>query len=127
MLQHKIEFEKSEVIETECTFFLQDLQKILDNAKGGCVIYFSLGSNIKGTFLSAERLEMFRKTFENVDCTILWKFESNLANQPSNVIKRGWYPQHEILGLFSSRKTSMQNVIYVIKELDFNNKLRSLT
>ncbi|KAL6435939.1 hypothetical protein ACFW04_005651 [Cataglyphis niger] len=75
----------------------EDLQKILDNAKEGCVIYFSLGSNIKGTFLSAERLEMFMKTFENINCTILCKFESNLANQPSNVIIRGWFPQHEIL------------------------------
>ncbi|XP_050454322.1 UDP-glycosyltransferase UGT5-like isoform X2 [Cataglyphis hispanica] len=75
----------------------EDLQKILDNPKGGCVIYFSLGSNIKGTFISAERLEMFMKTFENINCTILFKFESNLANQPSNVIIREWYPQHEIL------------------------------
>ncbi|KAL6435943.1 hypothetical protein ACFW04_005651 [Cataglyphis niger] len=40
---------------------------------------------------------MFMKTFENINCTILCKFESNLANQPSNVIIRGWFPQHEIL------------------------------
>ncbi|XP_072750513.1 UDP-glycosyltransferase UGT5-like isoform X2 [Anoplolepis gracilipes] len=74
----------------------QDLKKILDDAKEG-FIYFSLGSNVKGTFLSAERRDMFRKTFEKLPYKVLWKYESELPDKPNNVITRKWLPQHAVL------------------------------
>lgn len=77
---------------------LQDLQKTLDDAKEG-FIYFSLGSNIRGEFLSDERRNMFLKTFEKLPYIVLWKFESDLPNKPNNVIIRNWLPQHAVLGL----------------------------
>ncbi|XP_029161391.1 UDP-glucuronosyltransferase 2A2-like [Nylanderia fulva] len=74
----------------------QDLQKELDDATKG-FIYFSLGSNIRGVFLSDERRNMFRKTFEKLPYKIVWKFESDFPDKPNNVIIRNWLPQHEIL------------------------------
>lgn len=74
----------------------QDLQKTLDDAKEG-FIYFSLGSNVRGEYLSDERRNMFLKTFEKLPYIVLWKFESDLPNKPNNVIIRNWLPQHAVL------------------------------
>lgn len=77
---------------------LQDLKKILDGAKEGC-IYFSLGTNVKSNHLPIERLNIFLKVFARLPYKVLWKFESdNLANKPDNVVIRKWLPQQEVLG-----------------------------
>ncbi|CAL1683792.1 unnamed protein product [Lasius platythorax] len=73
-----------------------DLEKILDDAKEGC-IYFSLGSNVKGEFLPVERRDMFQKTFEKLPYKVLWKYESDFPNKSNNIITRKWLPQHEVL------------------------------
>lgn len=108
----------SKVNENKTRVFLQDLKKILDDTKEG-FIYFSLGSNIKSSFLSAERLAMFLETFKKLPYIVLWKYESDLLDQPNNVITREWLPQHAVLGLFSSRDNFIQNIVYMIEELDF--------
>ncbi|KAM0725023.1 UDP-glycosyltransferase UGT5 [Formica fusca] len=102
----------------------QDLKKILDNTKEG-FIYFSLGSNIKSSFLSAERLAMFLETFKKLPYIVLWKYESDLLDQPNNVITREWLPQHAVLahpnvrlfmyqGGLQSTEETMENGVPVI-------------
>ncbi|XP_022918227.2 UDP-glucosyltransferase 2-like [Onthophagus taurus] len=75
----------------------QDLEKILNDAKNG-VIYFSMGSNLKGNKLYPEIREKLLKVFGKLKQTVLWKFEDdNLPGKPENVIIRKWFPQNDIL------------------------------
>lgn len=84
----------------------KDLQELMDNAKSG-VIYFSLGSNMKSILLPEEKQQEILKGFAKLPYTVLWKWENdNLANQPSNVVIRKWFPQNDILGKKSYLKQS---------------------
>lgn len=76
---------------------LQDLQKLLDNAKNG-LIYFSMGSNLKSKDLPDEMKESILKVFSELKQTVLWKFEEVLPNAPKNVHIVNWAPQNSILG-----------------------------
>lgn len=78
-------------------FFFQDLKKMLDNAKNG-VIYFSMGSNLKSKMMPNELKQSLLKMFSELKQTVLWKFEEDLPNRPSNVHILQWAPQQSILG-----------------------------
>lgn len=79
-------------------FFLQDLMRILNEAKEG-VIYFSFGTNVEPSSLSAEKKNIFLKTFSKLKQIVLWKYDSDdLENVPDNVVIRKWYFQNNILG-----------------------------
>ncbi|XP_045474742.1 UDP-glycosyltransferase UGT5-like [Harmonia axyridis] len=74
-----------------------DLQKVLDNAKDG-VVYFSMGSNIRGADMPKEKLEIFLRVFSSLKQTVLWKWEDeDLPGKPKNVVIRKWLPQNDIL------------------------------
>ncbi|XP_039292857.1 UDP-glycosyltransferase UGT5 isoform X2 [Nilaparvata lugens] len=76
----------------------QDLQEWMDGAEEG-VIYFSLGSNMKGTSFPAEKRAAFIDAFSRLDkFRVLWKWEDDrLPDQPSNTLIRKWLPQNSIL------------------------------
>ncbi|RZF34520.1 hypothetical protein LSTR_LSTR011762 [Laodelphax striatellus] len=77
----------------------QDLQKWMDEAEDG-VIYFSLGSNMKGTSVPADKRAVFIKAFAQFPrVRVLWKWEADtqLPGQPSNVMVKKWLPQQSIL------------------------------
>ncbi|KAJ8940067.1 hypothetical protein NQ314_010901 [Rhamnusium bicolor] len=76
---------------------MKDLQIIMDNAKDG-VILFSLGSNIRSDKLQNQTKQTLVNAFSKLKQTVLWKFESNFENIPTNVIIRKWLPQNDILG-----------------------------
>ncbi|XP_023943056.2 UDP-glucosyltransferase 2-like [Bicyclus anynana] len=74
----------------------EDLQKLMDNAKHG-VIYFSMGSNLKSKqFPEVIKLDLL-KMFGKLKQTVIWKFEEDLPNRPSNVHIVQWAPQQSIL------------------------------
>lgn len=74
-----------------------DLKKILDDAKEG-VIYFSLGSNVKSSFLKKDDLNNILTAFSKTKMKVLMKWEKEeLPNKPSNVIISKWFPQNDIL------------------------------
>jgi glucuronosyltransferase len=79
---------------------LQDLQKLLDNAKNG-VIVFSLGTNVRSDKLDKNIQKALLEAFSKISETVIWKFESELENLPKNVIVRKWLPQNDILGLLN--------------------------
>ncbi|XP_075237460.1 UDP-glycosyltransferase UGT5-like isoform X1 [Lycorma delicatula] len=77
----------------------KDLQELMDNAEDG-IIYFSLGSNMKGKSVPEEKREAFIKAFKQFPkTTVLWKWEAetDLPGRPDNVITRKWLPQQSIL------------------------------
>lgn len=69
----------------------------MDNASHG-VIYFSLGTMMKGSTLPDELKRGFLKTFSELKQTIIWKFEQKLSDLPNNVHIVEWAPQQSILG-----------------------------
>ncbi|XP_044761423.1 UDP-glucosyltransferase 2-like [Coccinella septempunctata] len=75
----------------------QDLQRVLDEAENG-VIYFSMGSNLKGKNIPKETRDFILRTLSELKEVVLWKFEDeNLEGKPKNVIIKKWFPQNDIL------------------------------
>ncbi|XP_052744249.1 uncharacterized protein LOC112049418 [Bicyclus anynana] len=74
----------------------EDLQKLMDNAKHG-VIYFSMGSNLRSNQLPEVVKQELLKMFGKLKQTVIWKFEEDLPNRPSNVHIVQWAPQQSIL------------------------------
>lgn len=69
---------------------------MLDNAHDGA-IFMSLGSNVRSSDLSSEKLSIFLNKFKSIKQKIVWKFETELPNKPDNVIVGKWLPQNDIL------------------------------
>ncbi|XP_026735995.1 UDP-glucuronosyltransferase 2B10-like isoform X2 [Trichoplusia ni] len=72
------------------------LQDLMDNAKHG-VIYFSMGSFFKSKHLPQSLVRGLVKTFGELKETVLWKFEEDLTDLPSNLHILQWAPQASIL------------------------------
>lgn len=77
---------------------LQDLQKFMDDAKEG-VVLFSLGSNLKSSQLPPEKRDAILKVLSKLKQKVLWKWETDvLPGQPPNVKLSKWLPQNDIMG-----------------------------
>ncbi|CAH0556951.1 unnamed protein product [Brassicogethes aeneus] len=75
----------------------KDLKKYLDEAKDG-VIYFSMGSVLKGSNLPKEKINIIIGAFKQLKQKVLWKWEDDkLAGKPDNVKIEKWLPQQDIL------------------------------
>ncbi|XP_058831916.1 UDP-glycosyltransferase UGT5-like isoform X2 [Topomyia yanbarensis] len=82
---------------SEPTKLPEDIQKFIDNSKHG-VIYFSMGSMLKGCNFPEEKRNAFIKAFASLKENILWKYENtSLPNKPKNVLVKKWLPQNDIL------------------------------
>ncbi|KAF6213836.1 hypothetical protein GE061_011558 [Apolygus lucorum] len=73
----------------------KDLKTLLDGAKNG-VVYFSMGSVLKGSSMSADKRDAILKVFSELKETVLWKWEDELPYKPSNVHTSPWFPQRDI-------------------------------
>jgi hypothetical protein len=75
----------------------QDLQEFFDSATEG-VIYFSMGSNLKGVQFPEEKRNAFIQAFSKLKQKVLWKWEvDELPGKPPNVKLSKWAPQQDIL------------------------------
>ncbi|XP_075147408.1 uncharacterized protein LOC142221536 [Haematobia irritans] len=75
----------------------EDIRKFIDEAKHG-VIYFSMGSNLKGKDMPDEKKNEIMKAFKGLKQRILWKFEEKeMQGKPDNVMISDWFPQDDIL------------------------------
>lgn len=75
----------------------QDLEKWISESPHG-VIYFSLGSMIKGHTFPEEKRREFLKAFKRLPQRVLWKYENDsMPGKPDNVMIRKWMPQLDIL------------------------------
>ncbi|KAF5280026.1 hypothetical protein FQA39_LY05407 [Lamprigera yunnana] len=62
------------------------------------VIYFSLGSMIKGHTFPEKKRQMFVNAFSRFPERVLWKWETNtMPGKPDNIMIEKWMPQLEIL------------------------------
>ncbi|XP_076065862.1 UDP-glycosyltransferase UGT5-like [Oratosquilla oratoria] len=94
----------------------QALAQWIEEAEHG-VIYFSLGSIVRGEFLPVKYRNIILEAFAKMKQRIIWKFEKNLEGCPDNVLIQKWLPQQDILahpnvkvfithgGLLSSQET----------------------
>uniref|UniRef100_A0A1B0D0T1 Uncharacterized protein n=1 Tax=Phlebotomus papatasi TaxID=29031 RepID=A0A1B0D0T1_PHLPP len=75
----------------------QKIQEFIDNAEHG-VIYFSLGSIMKSTFLPPRILDTILNVLSKLKQKVVFKWEDDqLPNQPDNVLIEKWLPQSDIL------------------------------
>ncbi|ERL84451.1 hypothetical protein D910_01883, partial [Dendroctonus ponderosae] len=74
----------------------QDLEDYMNNATEG-VVYFSMGSIMKGTNLPEEKKQVLLKTFAKLKQKVIWKFEDDSLDTPPNVLVKKWCPQQDIL------------------------------
>ncbi|XP_069681772.1 UDP-glycosyltransferase UGT5-like isoform X2 [Periplaneta americana] len=75
----------------------KDLESYLNDAKHG-VIYFSMGSLMRGDTLPQKTREAFMQAFSELPQRVLWKWEGeDLPGQPPNVKTMSWLPQFDVL------------------------------
>ncbi|XP_049826160.1 UDP-glucosyltransferase 2 isoform X1 [Aethina tumida] len=74
----------------------KDLKQYLDEAEEG-VIYFSLGSNVKGNFLDEQSKKAIISVFSQLPYKVLMKIELENYNIPQNIKIGKWLPQQDIL------------------------------
>merc|ERR1711962_1429678 len=74
----------------------QELESFLSGSTP--VIYFSLGSQVKSTDLSSERIQILLNTFKKLQpFKVLWKYEDEFENLPENIRVQKWMPQQDVL------------------------------
>ncbi|KAH8404960.1 hypothetical protein KR009_012056, partial [Drosophila setifemur] len=62
------------------------------------VIYFSLGSNVRASTLSKDRLKVLLETFAGLPQRVLWKYDDDeLPEKPANVFISQWFQQQAVL------------------------------
>nr|QBQ34578.1 UDP-glycosyltransferase UGT382A1 [Diaphorina citri] len=75
----------------------KDLAQFLDASTQG-VIYFCMGSLLRGESFPKEKLQAFLSAFSQLPLNVLWKYEgAELPGKPSNVKILPWTPQRDIL------------------------------
>lgn len=73
-----------------------DIQEYIDNAEHGA-IFFSLGSFVQSSELPKEKIDIFLTALGKLKQRVIWKFENESYEVPSNVLIRKWLPQTDIL------------------------------
>ncbi|XP_018325088.1 UDP-glucuronosyltransferase 1-3 isoform X1 [Agrilus planipennis] len=74
----------------------QNIEKWINESTHG-VIYFSMGSMIKGHTFPEEKRNMFLRVFKRLPQRVLWKWESDMPGKPDNIMIQRWMPQYDIL------------------------------
>ncbi|GAB0095399.1 hypothetical protein DMENIID0001_107800 [Sergentomyia squamirostris] len=75
----------------------QNIQEFMDGAEHG-VIFFSLGSIYKSSFLPADKVDVILRVFGKLKQRVLFKWETETPpDKPDNVMMEAWLPQSEIL------------------------------
>lgn len=71
----------------------------MENSKNG-VIYFSMGSNLQSSDMTDKMIKSLLNVFSKLKETVIWKFETDYKELPSNVHLVKWAPQLSILCKF---------------------------
>ncbi|XP_050427337.1 UDP-glucosyltransferase 2-like [Adelges cooleyi] len=73
-----------------------DIREFIENSPNG-VVYFSFGSITAMSSLPEHVQKSFKLALGRLPQRILWKFETEMEDQPENVMTRKWFPQRDIL------------------------------
>lgn len=76
------------------------------------VIYFSLGSTIRGISLPETIRRGILNVFRKLPQKILWKWEGNMTDLPHNVLTSKWIPQQDVLGMTNRKYVCPQCFIF---------------
>ncbi|CAH1105628.1 unnamed protein product [Psylliodes chrysocephalus] len=74
----------------------KDLQDFMDSSTEGVVI-FSMGSNVKSSDFTPEKIKTILNAFSKIKQKVLWKFEVDLPDKPANVKILSWLPQSDLI------------------------------
>ncbi|XP_054277647.1 UDP-glycosyltransferase UGT5-like [Macrosteles quadrilineatus] len=74
----------------------KDIQEFMDGAENG-VILICFGTNIDSTWFSQDFETQILQAFEGLPQRVLWKWDKELKNVPSNVKISKWLPQGDML------------------------------
>ncbi|XP_050523192.1 UDP-glycosyltransferase UGT5-like isoform X4 [Daktulosphaira vitifoliae] len=75
---------------------MEDIRKFIDEAEHG-IIYFCMGSLLRGETFPAHKRQMFLNVFSKLKQKVLWKWEGDMPGITSNVMIKKWMPQRDIL------------------------------
>ncbi|XP_071512624.1 UDP-glycosyltransferase UGT5-like isoform X2 [Panulirus ornatus] len=77
----------------------QDLEEWVAGAGDDGFIFFSLGSNVKESFMPEEHRNALLRVFASLEQRVLWKWDQDtMKDLPPNVRLAKWLPQQDILG-----------------------------
>lgn len=76
----------------------QNIEKFINESKHG-VVYFCMGSLLRGETFPPEKREAFLYAFSKIPQRVLWKWEGDvLPGKSDNIMISKWMPQRDILG-----------------------------
>ncbi|XP_050332672.1 UDP-glycosyltransferase UGT5-like [Bactrocera neohumeralis] len=73
-----------------------DIAELLDGSPEG-VIYFSLGSLIRGNTLKADTVHTIFNVLSKLPYKVLWKWGADYPGNASNILFKSWLPQTDVL------------------------------
>ncbi|XP_063840631.1 UDP-glycosyltransferase UGT5-like isoform X5 [Scylla paramamosain] len=99
----------------------QDLESWLTGAGSTGVIYFSLGSVLRGE-IPPEYLQFFLEAFQRLPQRVLWKYEGQLQGASDNVRISSWFPQQDILAHHNVKVFISHGGLLSLQESIFHEK-----
>ncbi|XP_050693304.1 UDP-glycosyltransferase UGT5-like isoform X2 [Eriocheir sinensis] len=75
----------------------EDMESWIAGAGTEGVIYFSLGTVVRGETMPPEYRQAFLEAFRRLPQRVLWKYEGELEGASDNVMISSWLPQQDIL------------------------------
>ncbi|XP_055919865.1 UDP-glucosyltransferase 2-like [Eupeodes corollae] len=77
----------------------EDIKSILDSSTKHGVVYFSLGTNVQGSFLNSSKVKIIFDVLSKLPQTVLWKWSDSEVPPgiSPNIFYKSWLPQDDIL------------------------------
>ncbi|XP_042887607.1 UDP-glycosyltransferase UGT5-like isoform X2 [Penaeus japonicus] len=76
----------------------KELESWISGAGPEGVVYFSLGTVVRGNSMPVVYRDMFVEAFKRLKQRVVWKFEGEVEGISDNVLIQKWLPQQDILG-----------------------------
>ncbi|XP_047491452.1 UDP-glycosyltransferase UGT5-like isoform X1 [Penaeus chinensis] len=76
----------------------KDLESWISGAGPEGVVYFSLGTVVRGNSMPVVYRDMFVEAFKRLKQRVIWKYEEELEGISDNVLIQEWLPQQDVLG-----------------------------
>ena len=73
-----------------------DLESFVQSAEHG-VVLVSFGSVIKASKMPEDKRKLMLKVFSKLKQKVIWKWETEMADAPDNVLISSWLPQTSLL------------------------------
>ena len=88
----------------------KDLQSFMDAAPQG-VVLVSFGSSLTPSSMSAETKQEFIEAFRELKLPVIWKWDEEIKDLPSNVLLSKWLPQQDLLAHPNLKVTNWKIII----------------